>query len=91
MTGWLLDTNILSELRRPKPEAKVVEFIAGQALDLLYVSSATFAELRSGIELVENAARRAESIIAAMALRHGLFCRVSAAEIAGGKAAIPCE
>ena len=23
MTGWLLDTNILSELRRPKPEAKV--------------------------------------------------------------------
>ena len=26
MTGWLLDTNILSELRRPKPEAKVLAF-----------------------------------------------------------------
>jgi predicted nucleic acid-binding protein len=60
VTGWLLDTNILSELRRPKPEPKVVEFIAGQALDRLYVSSVTFAEIRFGIELVGDAARRAE-------------------------------
>ena len=27
MTGWLLDTNILSELRRPRPEPKVLAFI----------------------------------------------------------------
>jgi predicted nucleic acid-binding protein len=60
VTGWLLDTNILSELRRPKPEPKVVEFIAGQALDRLYVSAVTFAEIRFGIELVGDAARRAE-------------------------------
>ncbi len=60
MTGWLLDTNILSELRRPKPEPKVVDFIAGQALDRLYVSAVTFAEIRFGIELVGDAARRAE-------------------------------
>src|SRR5277367_6684868 len=60
MTGWLLDTNILSELRRPKPERKVLAFIAAQPLDLLYVSSATIAEIRFGIERVSDANRRAE-------------------------------
>ncbi len=60
MTGWLLDTNVLSELRRPKPETKVVQFISGQSLDLLYVSVVTFAEIRFGIELVKDVARRME-------------------------------
>lgn len=60
MTGWLLDTNVLSELRRPKPEPKVVAFVASKPLDLLYVSSVTFAEIRFGIELVADPSRRAE-------------------------------
>lgn len=60
MTGWLLDTNVLSELRRPKPEVKVVAFAAKQSLDLLYVSAVTFAEIRFGIERVTDATRRAE-------------------------------
>jgi predicted nucleic acid-binding protein len=60
VTGWLLDTNVLSELRRPKPEAKVVQFVSGQPLDLLYVSVVTFAEIRFGIELVNEVTRRME-------------------------------
>ena len=60
MSGWLLDTNILSELRRPKPERKVLAFITAQPLELLYVSSVTFAEIRFGIELLVDASRRAE-------------------------------
>jgi len=60
VSGWLLDTNVLSELRRPKPERKVVAFVADQPLDLIYVSSVTFAEIRFGIELVTDANRRAE-------------------------------
>lgn len=60
MNGWLLDTNLLSELRRSKPERKVVAFVAAQPLDLLYVSSVTFAEIRFGIELVADAHRRTE-------------------------------
>ena len=60
MTNWLLDTNILSELRRPKPEAKVIAFVAAQPIDRLYVSSVTLAEIRFGIELVADANRRAE-------------------------------
>ena len=58
MTGWLLDTNILSELRRPKPQPKVLAFIAEQALEELYVSTVSFAEIRFGIELVADASKR---------------------------------
>ena len=58
MTGWLLDTNIISELRRPKPEPKVTEFIRSQPLEGLFVSIVTFAEIRFGIELLPNATRR---------------------------------
>jgi predicted nucleic acid-binding protein len=57
--AWLLDTNILSELRRPKPEPRVVAFIAGQPLDDLYISVVTVAEIRFGIELVGEPNRRA--------------------------------
>jgi predicted nucleic acid-binding protein len=60
VTGWLLDTNILAEMRRQRPEPKVLGFIAGQKLDLLFVSSVTLAEIRFGIELLTDAARRAE-------------------------------
>jgi toxin FitB len=60
VTGWLLDTNILSELRRPKPNPKVVAFVASKPLDLLYVSIVTFAEIRFGIERVADATQRAE-------------------------------
>ncbi len=60
MAGWLLDTNVLSELRRPKPERKVVAFVSAQPLDLLYVSVVTLAELRFGIEQVGDASRRAD-------------------------------
>ena len=60
MTSWLLDTNVLSELRRPKPDRKVVAFIAAQPLELLYVSAVTLAEIRLGIEVVTDATKRAE-------------------------------
>ena len=60
MTSWLLDTNVLSELRRPKPQPKVIAFVASQPLDLLYISTVTLAEIRFGIERVGDARRRAE-------------------------------
>lgn len=59
MKGWLLDTNILSELRRARPEPKVVAFISAQPLDSLFVSAVTFAEIRFGIELIEDMHKRA--------------------------------
>ena len=60
MTGWLLDTNVLSELRRIRPDPKVVRFVAAQPLDALFVSVVTFAEIRFGIELVSDPGQRAE-------------------------------
>jgi len=60
VTAWLLDTNILSELRRPRPDTKVVAFISSQPLERLHVSIVTFAEIRFGIELVTDLGRRGE-------------------------------
>jgi toxin FitB len=60
VTGWLLDTNVISELRRPKPEPKVVDFIRSQRLDLLHVSTVIFAEIRFSIERISDATKRAE-------------------------------
>jgi predicted nucleic acid-binding protein len=59
VTGWLLDTNVLSELRRPRPAPKVVAFVAAQPLESLHISAVTLAEIRFGIELVADAGRRA--------------------------------
>lgn len=60
MTGWLLDTNVLSELRRPKPDRNVTNFVASKPLDLLFISIITFAEIRFGIERITDVGRRAE-------------------------------
>lgn len=57
--AWLLDTNVLSEMRRSRPEPKVVAFVAAQPLEQFYISVVTLAELRFGVELVGDPHRRA--------------------------------
>lgn len=51
---WLLDTNVLSELRKLSPNWRVRTWVARQPLKSLYVSVVTFAEIRYGIEIVED-------------------------------------
>ena len=53
----LLDTNILSELRPPKPEPKVMAFITNCRLDQLYISAMTLSEIRFGIHRVSEPRR----------------------------------
>lgn len=60
MSAWLLDTNVISELRRPRPHARVRNFIASQRLEDLFLSTVTFAEIRFGIDTVADPIRRAE-------------------------------
>lgn len=60
MSGWLLDTNVISELRRPRPNPRARAFVAAQPLEELFVSTVTFAEIRYGIEAVSDPIRRAE-------------------------------
>ena len=59
MSGFLLDTNIVSELVRPKPEPKVREWVASTDENLLYLSVLTLGEIRKGIVGVRDASRRA--------------------------------
>jgi predicted nucleic acid-binding protein len=58
--GWLLDTNVVSELRRPSPDSAVAAFVAAQPGELLYTTEVTFAEIRFGIERLEDPSRRAD-------------------------------
>jgi predicted nucleic acid-binding protein len=59
MTGFLLDTNILSELIRPKPEPKVVNWIASTDENLMFLSVLTLGEIRKGIAGLRRGSRRA--------------------------------
>lgn len=50
MNGWLLDTNVVSELRKTRPNRRVKEWSDAQAPDAFYLSTITIAEIRFGIE-----------------------------------------
>ena len=51
---FLLDTNVVSELRKPKPHGGVVAWVAAQESTSLYLSAMTIAELQRGIEMTRE-------------------------------------
>jgi toxin FitB len=55
----LLDTNVVSEPLRPAPDARVIAWIDAQALETLFLSAITVAELRAGVALLPAGKRRA--------------------------------
>lgn len=55
----LLDTNVISEPQRQTPNARVLDWFDAQALETLYLSAITVAELRAGIALMPAGKRRA--------------------------------
>jgi predicted nucleic acid-binding protein len=55
----LLDTNILSELMRPTPEAAVEQWLADQPQARVFISTITEAELRYGVALMPSGKRQA--------------------------------
>ncbi len=59
MTDYLLDTNVISELRKPKPEPRVLAFVNAALLASLYLSDVTLAEIRYGIERTADPLKRA--------------------------------
>ena len=62
MKGWLLDTNIISELRKTNCHPAVKVWSEQQAPQSLYLSTITLAEIRFGIEQVQKARFRQELI-----------------------------
>jgi predicted nucleic acid-binding protein len=50
--GFLIDTNVLSELMRPAPAPQVMDWFAAQAPSQLHTSVITYAEILAGIALL---------------------------------------
>ena len=50
MNGYLLDTNVVSELRKPRPHGGVVAWLNKQEEEQLFLSAVTIGELQAGIE-----------------------------------------
>jgi predicted nucleic acid-binding protein len=71
---YLLDTNVVSELRKPRPHGAVVAWL--QSLDdaQLYVSAVTLGEIQAGIEMTrEQDPQKAQEIEAWLALVAGAY------------------
>jgi toxin FitB len=58
MTGYLLDTNVISETRKSNRSQNVMEWLSAQELSLLYTSEVNMAELTFGAELTEDITKR---------------------------------
>ncbi len=50
MKRYLLDTNVVSELRKPKPHGAVIQWLNGLGEEQIYLSAVTLGELQAGIE-----------------------------------------
>ena len=60
---YLLDTNVVSELRRPRPHPAVVEWIRQTPAHQLFVSAVTIGEIQAGIEITrERDAAKADEL-----------------------------
>ena len=57
-TGFLLDTNVLSELMRPQPSAEVMAWFAAHRAIPMYTPAITQAEILTGIALLPDGKRR---------------------------------
>ncbi len=58
MSGFLLDTNVISELIKPKANPKVTTWIDATDEELLFLSVLTLGEIRKGVVLLPRSARR---------------------------------
>lgn len=65
----LLDTNVISEPLRRLPDPKVILWVDAQAIDTLFLTSVTVAELRAGVALLPAGQRK-------NVLHHNLETRV---------------
>lgn len=56
--SYLIDTNVLSELRKREPDSNVVNWFAARPATTLYLSVLTLGELRKGIEALPESPRK---------------------------------
>jgi predicted nucleic acid-binding protein len=58
MSGFLLDTNCISEAVRPKPDPRVMQWMEAANESLLYLSVLTLGEIRKGLAGLPQGQRR---------------------------------
>ncbi len=58
MPGFLLDTNVISELVKPAPDERVLRWVAGRSALDLYLSAITIGELTRGVTRLPAGQRR---------------------------------
>ena len=58
MSGFLLDSNCISEIVRIRPEPRVLAWIGDADENLLYLSVLTFGEIRKGVATLRQGKRR---------------------------------
>jgi predicted nucleic acid-binding protein len=56
--SYLLDTNVVSEMARARPEQSVTDWFSGVADEALFLSVLTLGELRKGVELLPSGTKR---------------------------------
>ena len=61
--SYLLDTNILSELVRPKPNHNVLKWVDSVPHEALHISVLTLGEIRKGVETIRSGERKEELIL----------------------------
>jgi toxin FitB len=60
MRGIILDTNVVSEPRRPAPDPRVRSWFEAQDVDRLYLTTTVIGELAVGIERLPSGRRRGD-------------------------------
>ena len=60
---YLLDTNIISELRRPKPHGAVLEWYKNITEEDLFISAVSIGEIQAGIELTRTQDKKKAEIL----------------------------
>ncbi len=58
MSGFLLDTNVISEVVKPSPEPRVAQWLDSVDEALLHLSVLTIGEIRKGIASLRHVGRR---------------------------------
>lgn len=74
MSRYLLDTNVVSELRKRKPHGAVVAWIKTLKPEQIFLSAVTIGELQAGVELTrKNDAAKAQEIETWLSMVEGSY------------------
>jgi predicted nucleic acid-binding protein len=60
MTGFLVDTNVISEVLRPLPDPQVIAWSQSVSKERVYLSVVSFGEMRKGLTIMPAGARRSQ-------------------------------